>query len=419
MAYLLLLLYIVFIYTRPQEFGGILYGLGVPWLNVIAAGVLVSWVLCLLGGQKKFVKAPQNTLVLGFFISVILSQITNMWFGGALLGFSDMLKNVVLYFFVANLVDSEKKLNVFVWLWVLLTTYIAVQGIIQSVTGVGVGGTTLIEGRIRFIGTFNDPNDVALVLVIVIPFLIAFISREFSFLTRITSLVCLCIVIYGIRLTSSRGGLVSLASVIIFYVYRKFSKLQTVIIGSLIMVIAFFAAPSRMTQLDVKEASAHGRIEGMAHAFWLLRTNVKNYIFGSGYGSIAGEYGYVAHNTIMQVTGENGIIGLFFFLSFIYCSCKSLIMISNDTSNYTLSIEPFASSLLASFIGYIVATFFITRCYNETIYLMVGCAVAIANIAQQKNASMINIYSTKDIKRILFATIGIVIVAYTVVKIYF
>lgn len=408
-----------FIYIRPQEAGGILYGLGVPWMNLLALAIVVSYALGLLNHQRGFVKAPQNTLVIGFLAAVIFSQLSNLYFQGALQGLFGMMTSVLLYFFVANLIDSERRFRTFIWLLILLSSYMAFQGIMQYVTGIGPGGETLIQGRIRFIGTFNDPNDVALALVVISPFAFRVISENSSRFGKLVAFLCLTLIVCAIWLTKSRGGMLSFGAVILFYIYQKYSKPKAVIIGLAVMAILYFVAPSRMSELNVREASAHGRIQGMAHAFWLMRANPKNYLFGAGYNSIADEYGYVAHNTIMHVVGETGLIGLFLFLGLIYYSIKELMIVQAVSGSENLSFKGWATSLIASFVGFIVGTLFLSRAYSELVYILIGCSVALFRIAHKENPSLKISLSRKDMRNITFVEVLAIAVAYIMVKLHF
>ena len=66
--------------------------------------------------------------------------------------------------------------------------------------------------QIKGIGNFDNPNDLAYSVVLVVPFALGFLFRTKVFLFRAASLFLLIISIYCIYLTRSRGGQVSLVA---------------------------------------------------------------------------------------------------------------------------------------------------------------------------------------------------------------
>ncbi len=85
--------------------------------------------------------------------------------------FIDFGKTIVLYFLVVNIVNSERRFKIVITLLIILTTLLAIHGIYQHNTGLGWAGQTMDkDGRIKWIGIFNDSNDLALALIIIVPF---------------------------------------------------------------------------------------------------------------------------------------------------------------------------------------------------------------------------------------------------------
>ena len=101
--------------------------------------------------------------MLWFLLAIILSQLITLFLPALIEETMDFVTIVLMFFLIANLVSSERKLEITYYILVLLTVTLAVSGIVQSFTGVGLGGQEMYKGsRIRGIGIFSDPNDLAL-----------------------------------------------------------------------------------------------------------------------------------------------------------------------------------------------------------------------------------------------------------------
>jgi hypothetical protein len=419
MTYLLLLMYVLFVYVRPQDIGGVLHGIDIPFMDLIISATVGLFAWSLISNRKTLVMAPQNFLVVGFLAAVALSQLTNLYIHGAITGFSDIGKNVVLYFLVANLVDSENRLKMFIWLQILLACFLAYQGIVQHVSGIGGDGLPLLEGRIRYVGIFADPNELALAFVTAMPFVFPYITSRHKIVLRIFSIGILGLLVYGIWLSDSRGGLLSLGVVILIYAYRTFSRPKAIMIGAAAAVILSYFASTRMTNLTIEDESAHGRIVGMARGIWLMRSSIKSYLFGAGYGSFVEQYGWVAHNTVMQVAGETGLVGLFFFLALISTSLTALSAVSQNSSEATTSLKPVATSLMVSVAGFLVGTLFLSRAYQTPLYILLGSCVALSAIAKQQDPTILNVMTPNHFGGLIVAEGIIIALIYIIVKVYF
>lgn len=416
MAYFFLILYIICTYIRPQEWSPFFYGSNL--MIILALISLISWFFELIYSRKKIVPAPQNLFMILFLAAITASVAITFYFGGALSAFNDFGKTVLIYFLIGNLLATLKKIKFFIWVLILLSLFLAVDGIRQYYTGVGLAGQTMIqETRIRGISIFGDPNDLALTLILVVPFLLIYIFNKTVFYKKIFSFIILCPILYAVWLTNSRGGILSLGVVTFFFVKKRLKNFWGILIGILLLVLMIQFGPSRMNQLTVQEESAYGRIAGMSNGFWLLRNNP---LLGSGYGSFSDKYYFTAHNSIMLVAGETGMIGLFFYIGLIYFSIKNLSRIERMpvTSSSDRSAN-FATALKISLIGFLVGSFFLSRAYNILLYIMIGLSVAL--VQSKGNAFVSKEYrgSLKDALTIIKIEIAVLIFLYILVRIYY
>ncbi|MGD8564424.1 MAG: hypothetical protein PVG03_17915, partial [Desulfarculaceae bacterium] len=174
MSFFLTIFYIIVLFLRPQEFLDDLKG----WPIVDYVAVFCVCAVFLEGSfsADKFRRSSLNWLVLLFWLTMPLSRIGNLWFGGALDAFLEFGNVALLYLLIILSVDSFSRLRKFVWFMILVETALAISAIVQYYTGVGLmGGEILHRGEIvqvRGIGIFHDPNDLALTIVSIVPFLL-------------------------------------------------------------------------------------------------------------------------------------------------------------------------------------------------------------------------------------------------------
>ncbi|MBU1062167.1 MAG: hypothetical protein KJ952_05570, partial [Candidatus Omnitrophica bacterium] len=252
MAFFCLLLYITAIYLRPAEWIPIFYG----WqmMDILTTVAVASLMLTLMM-KKKFdtFKAPQNKLMLGLFLAFLLSHVAHTYFAGLMMTFGEFFKIVVTYFLFVLIINSERKFKITIYLLILLTLLLAIQGIYQFNTGYGWAGQRLIynphepnvPGRIIWISIFGDPNDLGLAFVLVASILIAFLFGKTKFISKLITIPILGYLLYALYLTNSRGALLALMAAGAFYFIKKSKKLVFgIIIGVLFIGLVFALGPS-------------------------------------------------------------------------------------------------------------------------------------------------------------------------------
>jgi len=340
---------------------------------------------------------------------------------------------VIIYFLCVSSVTSLKRLKATMWVLVLLTMVLAIQGIVQFYTGVGLGGQVMVHGRIRSIGIFSDPNDLALTFVIIIPILLYHIFGRFSIFTKILSSTFAGAILYAIYLTNSRGGMLSLAAVCCFYAVKKYSKIAGIVVSVLIIVAMIAAGPSRFSELTGEDDSSQGRIDAWREGIYMLRSNP---IFGIGYGMFTEYHHLTAHNSFVLVIAETGILGAFFWVGVIYFSVKSLFTTQSegkkihqliDYSDWdtghkeqlkmqTKDFVEISNLLQASFVGFMASAFFLSRSYNILLYILVGLATALYKIKKREWEDENKAFRTYDIIAISSIVIFLLSMIYMIVR---
>jgi len=190
-------------------------------------------------------------------------------------------------------------------------------------------------------GFVGDENDLALTLLLLLPFALCFLLQNTRLVSRVWLLICSISGLAGIVMTSSRGGFVGLV-VALGYLLLK-SKHRIVL--SFLMLLMFcgvvLLAPSEYLDevksiADVSSGTAKSRTElwKIASRMWLDPPNI---LTGVGMGNFrwrVGDYesseeimslgrsraSRQVHSMYFEILTELGILGFAFFLYFLYYS---------------------------------------------------------------------------------------------------
>jgi O-antigen ligase len=101
----------------------------------------------------------------------------------------------------------------------------------------------------------------------------------------------------------------------------------------------------------------------------------QNPLFGIGKGNFARYTGrLIAHNSAIEVMGETGIPGFFFWLGIIYMAYKSIFAAYRETEDPRQ--RSYVMALGLSIAGYLLSSLFVTLEY-ETYYFLLALAGAV------------------------------------------
>src|SRR5262245_61345633 len=174
------------------------------------AAPALAWAL--LPDPRHAIELPQDRLLLWYWFAIVLSNLASGWLGGGLLGVTAFAPVVFLYVLLRMAVQRPAQLRGVLWVLIAIMTVHAVSGIVQYSTGFGLGGVEPIrtggELRIRSVGIFNDPNDLALFILMGLPFLMAtWLGRAVAWGTRLIAFTLTVPLLVALYYTNSRGGM--------------------------------------------------------------------------------------------------------------------------------------------------------------------------------------------------------------------
>ena len=384
-SYYFLLIYLVFVLLRFQEYMPAL--IGIPIMPALLIMAVIAW----LSNKRSFVSPSQHKLMILLLLSMTLSTAIEINGEYAMTVFAKFYPVVILYYLIVDAMDNNQKFRGIFKVMVFSAVIMALHGIQQSIEGVGWTGMDTIRGRIRYIGIFADPNDMGLFFLTIIPMLIYLMIRS-NFIFRLVYLLALGIILYAVYLTESRGTTLGIAALVALLAARKFGLIISIGIAAAALVI-IMGLNSRVAQIDPGEASAKGRVDAWEEGYYMTRDNP---IFGVGVGGFVIHHYRTAHNTWVLAMAELGIPGYFIWNSLMILSLIMVLRLAffeltkapplgEDKENSKINsndLEAFnedkklSITFLYCLTGFCLATFFLSRSYNIFLYIMYALIVA-------------------------------------------
>lgn len=410
---LLLLLYLINLYIRPQDWMKVFYAWPVDYLIIIPA--LIYGIIIMQSEKKPLVSIPQNKLLIALLIIIFLSNAVHGNFTFGIDEFVLFLKKVCVFIIVLLTANSIKKLKNTMFITVLLCAVIAVQAIIQFFSGgLGLAGQDFYhsgEGvRTTWVGLWNGANSTALLLNVSVPFALEFTFGPYPVYWRLVNLILTGLLIGGVYTTNSRGGFVTLLAILALYpLFKTKKKTIAIVIGVILAVGTLFAfAPSRLDQMSTQEESAHIRTRLWGNAMDMFK---ENKLLGVGKGKFIEENArqMAGHSNFMQNLAEIGGLGIFVWVALIYFSFRSLyyvLKLKPLPESKEEKLQSLARALFISLIGFNICTLFVTM-DMELFYLLLGLSAATVNIMNRQVCPISIRFKLADVGAICMIIVGL------------
>jgi len=408
MGVFLAMVYLAATLIRPQE----LYVELAPHnvMDILAILALLGVGLDMSLGSRPSLRAPQIALLGAFIGWAALTMVATLWwFGGAWLTVQTLSINIFVFLVLVLNGTSRRRLA---WLRAAILgsmEVVVVLGLHAYYTGTREDQFVLIhrstedtlaetdfsEGpsgglqrwaigggrsrRLRALGFLNDPNDLAQILIALLPVTWLGWRRSRPFLGTVTVLLPMGLFLWAIVLTHSRGGFIALAALAAFALNARFGgRLSRPLdlatwAGLLVLLVAFF-------RLGLADESAFGRREMWSEGLSMLKGSP---VWGAGFDSY-GDRERVAHNSYVHCFAELGLVGYWLWLAAIVATLKQLDALRAVPDAQQNELPRWASALRLSLLSFLVSALFLSRTYSVTLFLLLGLPAALAGVARMK-----------------------------------
>jgi hypothetical protein len=393
LAYAGLYLFTLILYVRPNDW----LPIGdFPVAKLVAAATIAVFLKERLSyGEGLSVVPRELKLLLGIVACMFLSVPLAIDPGEALGTIVDLFLKVVLVFvLIINVVNSYERLQKLMALTVFCGTVLAAGTLRNFVAGEDLRVGYRAQGIVG--GMFQNPNDLALALDMLIPLALGLALTAKSSARRLVCLGCAVVMLGAVLATYSRGGFISLVAIGAYMSMtagRRFPKLRALAILAALVLLLLSPAGygDRLLSIFSPELDASGssseRSNILKRSVEVFVANPKIWLVGVGASNFRivsiGEA--VNHNAYFQVLTEVGVPAFIFYLLFLSWSFRGLRPVVaggrvGDPEAVRLSIM--AHAIQASLIGYMTGSVFASVAYQWFVYYAAGYSLCLRGIAR-------------------------------------
>jgi putative inorganic carbon (HCO3(-)) transporter len=430
-AFSLLLIYIVLSFVYPGD----LFPALAPYRITLWVGVagLVAAAFEVVAKRRTIVLTPHFWLLGAFTILMAVSRmVADRWLGAPVMVLGRFGPSLTMFVLAAWGVDSIRKLKITTALVVLLSTVLLIQGAAayhfgynakmflfdanagtedsasddpfqdfeygvpadngpgeqESVEAPGEGqpeetnASTPRTPRIRGLGLFHDPNDLAVSFVVAFALLSGLAVATDRVKVALLAVPAL-ILGYGVFLTRSRGGTVAFLVVLWRATANRFGQVPALLLAAALVVgaAAIDFGGGRSLRAPSDEA-ASGRLTAWTEGLEMLKSSP---ILGIGYGQFLEHHTLTAHNSLVLCLAETGLLGYFFWVALLVVTVLELrgLQLLPEEGRADSDLKHWAGVLQLSLVAFMTAAFFLSRTFVPTLYLIIGLAAALALIARR------------------------------------
>lgn len=416
-AFFLTLLFSFFTLVRPQELFQPLYGL--PIIAVLSVLSIIVIVLT----HRPIQLMPQHYLLFFMLPVTALSGFLNGWLGeGVSEGLRYITSCLIPLFIFSVVYTTANRQKIYMWLSIIAAVLFVHNGYVQqnSIDGFGWSGTEYVEnGRIRYLGIFQDPNDVGVFFMMNIPFALYFIKHS-NFFGKLISTICLAAIFYGIYMTNSRGTMLAVIGMVGLYLLLRYGGVKAIITGLIFAPIVIVVA-STFRAVSSQEASAMGRLWAWWDGLEMLKSNP---VFGIGSNNFMDQHGRVAHNTYIQIAAELGLSGYLLWTTILLLTLAMGLAafmygknkLPDDIPDNVKAELSLCTTLFFSLCGFAMTAFFLSRHRFIVFFMVAGLLIASYQRLVKLIGDDFKLDYKHTIKRIIAIALTILIFVYIILK---
>lgn len=381
--------------------------------------------------KSYLLKTPQSLALVGLAIAVLLSILIGLhWPGGAVQAFLSFIPSAYAYYLVCLHFNSRVRLRILVVMLLFVCLFVICHGAIDLAQVGSPGGAAPTTGpasaemahwsmahpytlamqndkgetfyRLKGRGEISDPNDFAQLIVCVIPLMFFLWRQKKKFKNTVLVLLPVCVLLYGLFLTHSRGGLLALMVVAVLAARRRIGTLPSLLLGGGLFFAAMALNFTGGREISIESGS--GRTGLWGESLELLKTHP---LFGVGYGNLPDYLGHTAHNSIAVCLAELGTFGFFFWCLFLFPTVRDSLEIASSSKvsegesippeeglypSPTTKIEEIDKAevnrlgrlMILSLAGFLAAGWFLSRAFVMTFFLLGSMAEVVFEMALRR-----------------------------------
>lgn len=380
--------YLLVEYVRPQS---ILPSIDVlPWGQLFVLLAIGSWVF---DARQRWVRDPTNKWMILFLFTIVLASLTAYWPDLSWSHFMDFFGWFIIYFLIVNIVNSERRLFLFLLLFLLASFKLSQHG---ARTWAMRGFSFENWGLMGPEGPFQNSGELAVQMLMFMPIAYRLAVAIRPWLSRLKFWLLMLLPVTAsmtVAGASSRGSQIGLA----VQVYHTFLKgrwsFRTVVITVAAVGLAVSLLPAEQWDRFRNAGSddtSQQRLLYWKHGLEMIKDHP---VLGVGYFNFSSYYtvhhpddilfgnAQLPHNIFVQVGTDAGLLGLAIYLALIISSFRSTRAIrrklDNNRSHWLYSVS---FGYDAALIGFLIAGQFVTIGYYPFMWVQLALTAATRNI---------------------------------------
>ena len=338
------------------------------------------------------IRNQQVFLMVLFIGQIMMSRIMHGWFGGALYALIEFGSTAIVFFLLIAGRPSITKLKRISLFLVVPALYACLRGILAVFFNVDAETYILYQNvmenwvildvvqRIRYLGYFNDPNDLAQYFLVCLPF-IGLLWRKNSMIRNLLIVVPMMLyTLFGMYLSHSRGVLLGLVVLVGLYFVERVNKMFAMI-GAAILAVVLISANFAGGRA-ISFGSGSDRIEAWGAGLTMLRENP---LFGVGYNLFTENNSLTAHNSFVLCFAELGLIGSFIWLGLLISTMVECTKVIRRFEGVPAAADlvRWTKALRMSLAGFAATAWFLSRTYNILLYVLIAMWVILEGVSHQ------------------------------------
>lgn len=386
-------LMLVFMIPMESAFLSVSSSGALSYTRILGILIFGLWVMKIAVGRRKLNKSDSHRWIFSLFLWAALSLFWAVNQDAAISRIITMLQLIAMFLLIMNEVSTPKRLAIVIGLFFascLLSTTLALMGVDTKFRG----GLLALENQgVKEFATYTG---------IVLLLAILYVSLGSSKYKEI-ALASILISIFPLLASAERGVLValgvSLLSVILIIRQKNrllfFSVLVIAILAITLQILVSSGLLDetiliRFTPRNVFESGGASRID-----IWKVGLNLAmdNLFIGVGLENFIYQfYRYISsvdivhnldlitdpHSDLLRITGELGLVGVFFYLGMMFVSARQIYQASRLPLNEEFHL--LIIMVMALFVFYFVNGLFSSFIWRKGYWYVIGLTAAVPNI---------------------------------------
>jgi len=341
--------------------------------------------------ERKLVYRPENIYVILIFMAAMVSNFVAIEPELSLDKTFKLLRVILFYFLVINVVRTRPTLNRVLWTLVITGLISALIGFYEYFFTPDV----LDERRID--GTYDDALGFAYACTALIPMVWYLFKTHHRLLLKVFLAVTGFVFMWGIVLSGTRSGMVAAAAALMLIALREKRPALTLSLAGLAILAAFVFMPAEVQARlglggETSKAAEASNERRLTYYEYGLQLFIQKPILGMGMGGFAeaysqSEYGYlqgqedvrrIAHNMYLEFAIGAGLLGLLPFLGLLGIALGGLQKALRRAR--APAWREAAKAIQVSLLAYMFIGMLSSSQYDKPLWLLIGLAAILPTL---------------------------------------